>query len=79
MPEGVKDLFLLTFPAKVTASVKDRMAALDQMARYGIGTLKEVSVDNVRDRVQETLAIIGAHCTPEQAEALYQAIEPVWK
>lgn len=40
---------------------------------------KEVSVDNVRERVQRTLAIIGQHCPPELAESLYQAIEPVWR
>lgn len=40
---------------------------------------KEVSVDNVRERVEKTLRIIGEHCSPEMAETLYQAIEPVWK
>ena len=40
---------------------------------------KEVSVDNVRERVQRTLQIIGAHCPPHMAEALIEAIEPVWR
>jgi hypothetical protein len=75
----VEDIFLLTFPAMTSASVKDRLSALDQMAKYGVGTLKEVSIDNVRERVQRTLDTIRVHCTPEQADVLYRALEPVWK
>jgi hypothetical protein len=76
---GVVSLLTVTFTAKASASVKDRIMALEQMAKYGLGAQKEVSVENVRERVQETLRIIGLHCEPEQAETLYRAIEPVWK
>lgn len=57
----------------------DRRQAIDTMLKYGIGQLKEVSVENVRARVTETLRIIGLHCDPALAETLYSAIEPVWK
>lgn len=77
--DGIASLLTVSFEAKVSASVKDRIAALEQLAKYGLGQLKEVSVENVRTRVSETLRIIGQHCSPEQAETLYQAIEPVWK
>lgn len=79
VPVDIADLFLLTFPAKASASVRDRIAAVEHLAKYGLGVLKEVSVENVRERVEATLRIIGQQCTPEQAEKLYQAIEPVWK
>lgn len=72
------DAFFLMVPAKQTASVKDRIAALDQMARYGLGTLKEVSVENVRERVAATLGVIRAQCSPEQAESIVNALRPVW-
>lgn len=69
----------LTFPAKQTASVRDRLSALDQMAKYGVGTLKEVSVDNVRERVLKTLEAIRLHTDTTTAEVLYRALEPIWK
>jgi hypothetical protein len=53
--DGVVSLLTVTFTAKASASVKDRIMALEQMAKYGLGQMKEVSVESVRERVQETL------------------------
>lgn len=77
--DGVLSLLTVTFEAKVSASVKDRIAALEHQAKYGLGVLKEVSVENVRARVEETLAVINTHCSPEHAATIIQAIEPVWQ
>lgn len=52
---------------------------VDIVQKKALPNEKEVSVDNVRERVQATLRIIGEHCDPALAETLYQAIEPVWK
>jgi hypothetical protein len=76
--DGVLALDDVAFEAKASATVKDRLAALDHQAKYGLGVLKEVSVENVRERVEETLRIIRLHTSPEQAETLFAAIEPVW-
>lgn len=73
------DLFLITIQARVSASVKDRIAALDQMAKYAIGTLKEVSVENVRDRMRATMAVIRENTSPELAARLASLIRPLWK
>lgn len=64
---------------KISASPKDRIAAFDTAARYGLGVLKEVSVENVRERVAQTLDTIRRHCTEEQAHQIIDALRPVWK
>lgn len=74
-----EDLFLVTIEGRVSASVKDRIAALDQMAKYAIGTLKEVSVENVRDRMRATMAVIRENTSPELAARLASLIRPLWK
>lgn len=77
-PYKAADLTLLTFEAKVSASVKDRIAALEHQAKYGLGALKEVSVENVRERVAATLGIIRTQCSPELAAQIVNALRPVW-
>lgn len=79
VPKGTATALMVSIEARASASVKDRIAAMEQMAKYGLGQLKEISVENVRERVQETLRIIGQHCSPEQAETIYQMLEPVWR
>jgi hypothetical protein len=69
----------IVIPGKTQASVKERLSALDQMAKYGVGTLKEVSIDNVRERVLKTLEAIKLHTDIETADVLYKALEPIWK
>jgi hypothetical protein len=64
---------------KLAVSASDRRSAMDTLLKYGVGTMKEVSVENVRSRVEDTLRIISAHCSPAMAESLIEAIEPVWK
>lgn len=60
------------------ASVTDRLRAMEILAKYGLGTLKEVSVENVRERVANTLDVIREHCSPEQATSIITALRPVW-
>lgn len=69
---------LLTFEAQVSASVRDRIMALEHQAKYGMGALKEVSVENVRERVAATLAVIRDLCPRELAETTIAALRPVW-
>lgn len=56
----------------------DRLRALDMLAKYGLGTLKEISVENVRERVRSTLSVIQTHVSPEQYQTIVQALKPVW-
>lgn len=80
LEEEVSDgeVVLVKLEGKVSASVGDRIKALDVMAKYGLGALKEVSVEHVRDRLRQTIDIIRQEA-PELAEALLAKLEPVWR
>lgn len=63
---------------KVESSIDSRIKAAEQALKYGLGTQKEVSVQNVRERMERTLELIQRVCEPETAKALIEAIRPVW-
>lgn len=63
---------------QVSADVSDRLKAIDMLAKYGLGTVKEVSVENVRERVQKTLDVIRKHVSPEQMTAMTPELRQVW-
>ena len=62
----------------VGRSVETRIRASEQALKYGLGTQKEVSVQNVRERMERTLELIQRMVEPEAAKALIEAIRPVW-
>lgn len=55
-----------------TPGVNDRLAAMEQLARYGIGTTKEVSVDAVKAKVEAMLNVLKQELEP----ALYERLLP---
>ena len=63
---------------EVSADVSDRLKAIDMLAKYGLGTVKEVSVENVRERVQKTLDVIRKHVSPDQMTAMTPELRQVW-
>lgn len=63
---------------EISADISDRIKAIDMLAKYGLGTLKEVSVENVRERVQATLTVIRQHTSPDQAITIINALRPLW-
>lgn len=69
---------LATIANVLPVEASDRLRAIDMLAKYGLGTLKEVSVENVRERVQGTLAVIRKHASPEQAAAIISEMRPLW-
>lgn len=77
-PKEPAAALLVEFDALVSASPKDRLAALDLQAKYGLGALKEVSVENVRERVGQTLDVIRATLGQDEATKLVNALRPVW-
>lgn len=64
--------------AMVSASPKDRIAALDLQAKYGLGQLKEISIEQVRERVAQTLAVIRQHVPPETYEKMAPQLRAAW-
>jgi hypothetical protein len=72
------DAALTEIAVVVSASPRDRIAALEYASRYGVGTIKEVSIDSVRERMGRTLDLIRERVAPEQYASIVQAIGPVW-
>lgn len=61
-----------------SATVTQRVQAADLMARYGVGQMKELSADNVRERLGKTLDTLQGILSPEQYERACKEIEPHW-
>lgn len=62
----------------ILPTVENRLRAVDTAAKYGLGAMKEVSVENVRARMRETLAVIAKHVSIEQNAAIVAELKPVW-
>ncbi len=60
------------------ADPQDRIRAIDVLARYGLGVTRELSVDEVRDRLRETVALIRRVLPPEQATEILTLLREVW-
>jgi len=61
-----------------TADPQDRIRAIDVLAKYGLGLTRELSVDEVRDRLRETVALIRRALPPEQATEILRSLREVW-
>ena len=60
-------------------SDSDKIKAIDILGKYGLGTLREMSTDEVQDKLRQTIAILDANLSPEVAERIYELMRPVWK
>ncbi|MHB1864363.1 MAG: terminase small subunit [Gemmatimonadaceae bacterium] len=63
----------------VSADVSDRIKAIDMLAKYGLGAVHGVSLDDVRERLEGTLEEVKARTSPEQFAAIVEAVEAVWR
>lgn len=61
-----------------TVAPSDRIRAIDLMGKYGIGQIRELGVDEVRDKLQTTVAIIRETLAPAIAEPLLSRLRSVW-
>ena len=57
----------------------DRTRAIDLLAKYGLGTLKEVSTEDVRDKLRETISLIRAELPRDHAENLLERMRTIWR
>jgi hypothetical protein len=51
---------------------------MDVLGKYGLGTTKEVTVEDVRGKLARTLELIRDLVPPEYATPLITAMRPVW-
>jgi hypothetical protein len=64
--------------AKVVPEITDRLRAMDQLAKVGIGANKELTVEHVRDRLVTTLAILCEELPVDTYEHIKARLKPVW-
>lgn len=57
----------------------DRIRATDVAGKYGpVGTLKEISTEEVQDRLRQTVEIINEQLEPEDADRVRGLLKEVW-
>jgi hypothetical protein len=57
---------------------RDRIRAIEVLARYGLGAATELTVENVRERLSRTLDILHRELDPYAARRIVSLIQPVW-
>lgn len=62
-----------------SADTDDKIKAMKEIRAVGLGTLRGVSDEEVRDRLSATIREIHSYLTAEQAAELVSRIEPHWK
>ncbi|HEX5409194.1 MAG TPA: hypothetical protein VFW89_05435 [Gemmatimonadaceae bacterium] len=55
-----------------------KIAAAVALLRYGLGTVRELSVDEVREQLRRTIDVIRQELPADQAESLLALIRPIW-
>lgn len=62
-----------------SADLADRMRAFRELREMGLGTLKEINSEEVKERLSATLREIHAYLPVEQASELVSRIERCWR
>jgi hypothetical protein len=78
LPNDVSDLLLVNFRASASATVGDRLKALDTQAKYALGALKGVLQDQVEENVRKTLAVLKSRLSADQYELVAKELRPIW-
>ena len=60
-------------------STVDRIRAIDLLAKYGLGTLKEISSEQVQQRLRDTIDLIRRRLPEAEANALLTEMREVWR
>lgn len=87
-PSAVRSLLRESFAARIPLaeaiaddagqSAADRLRALDLLARYGVGAARDITVEEVRDRLARTIATVRAAVPPELADPLLTRLREIW-
>ena len=61
-----------------SAAHRDRIRAVDTLAKYGLGQIREVTVEHVRERLRLTLELVRAELDPDEADRLIGRLREIW-
>lgn len=64
---------------EVSAPLQTRVSVSELLAKYGVGQMKELSADSVKERIGKQLDIMQGILPIELFERICKAIEPVWR
>lgn len=64
--------------AKAVPSISDRVAAFDRAARYGLGTTKELTVEQVSVRLEAMYRVLAENLDPETFARVDAELSRVW-
>ena len=56
----------------------DRIRAIETLGKFGLGQLRELSVETVREKVQRTLEVISESMPAEDAARIILRLRSVW-
>jgi hypothetical protein len=85
-PSAIREALRASFDKRITILEEiadggeqdsDRLKAVDILAKYGLG--KDVSVEDVKSRLAQTLDIIDEECDGERAARIRERLRPVWR
>lgn len=62
-----------------SAPVKERIAAAKVQGELGLGQVKEMSADDVRERLKQTLELARARMAPEAFLGFLREAKPLWR
>ena len=62
-----------------SSSNADRVRAINLLLQYGLGQLREVSTEDVRDKLRETISLIRAELPRDHAENLLERMRTIWR
>lgn len=72
------DYMYQTIECEVSATAKDRLSAYDLAGKYGPGTVKQIGVETVRDKVVETLDYLRGRLDPALFEEVKVGLRVIW-
>lgn len=71
---------ILVIRGKQSASVADRLKAVDILAKYGLDSRTAgIDINEVRDKVAASIDIIRRRCDAALAQLIVAEMRPVWK
>ena len=57
---------------------RDRIKAVDILGKYGLGTVREITLEHVRERLRQTLELLKLELDEDEADRLITRLKGIW-
>ena len=61
-----------------TAAHRDRIRAVDTLAKYGLGAIREITIEDVREKLRITLELLRDELDEDEADRLIGRLRGIW-